>query len=58
MNEFQDNNIASMVERVAIAINAVLITGNDLDNVICLFCGMAPKILLTDGNSKVGMLMV
>ena len=42
-----------MIERAAIAVNALLITGDDLDNVICLFCGMAPKIVLTDGNSKV-----
>ena len=51
--EIQDNNLASMIKRAAIAVNALLITGDDLDNVICLFCGMAPKIVLTDGNSKV-----
>ena len=42
-----------MVERCAIAVNALMITGKDLDHVICLFCGMAPKVILTDGNAKV-----
>jgi hypothetical protein len=53
LKEFQDNNIASMIERTSIAFNALLITGQDLDQVICLSCGMAPKIVLSDGNSKV-----
>ena len=26
----------------------------DVDNVICLVCGVAPKIVYTDGNTKVG----
>jgi hypothetical protein len=51
--EFQDNNVASMIERTSIAVNALLITGVDLDKVICLTCGYAPKIVLSDGNSKV-----
>ena len=53
INEFQDNNVASMIERTSIAVNALLITGDDLDSVICLTCGIAPKIVLSDGNSKV-----
>jgi hypothetical protein len=55
LEEFQDNNIASMIERSSIAFNALLITGQDLDKVICLSCGMAPKIVLSDGNSKVSL---
>lgn len=50
--EFQDNNVASSIERVAVAINSLLITGKDLDRVICLICGYAPKMVLSDGNSK------
>lgn len=53
LEEFQDNNIASLVERSSIAINALLITGQDLNYVICLACGIAPKTVLSDGNSKV-----
>ena len=34
LKEFQDNNIASMIERTSIAFNALLITGQDLDQVI------------------------
>lgn len=51
--EFQDNNIASLLERSSIAINALLITGHDLNHVICLACGVCPKTALSDGNSKV-----
>ena len=53
LDEFPDHNIALMVERCAIAVNALMTTGKDLDHVICLFCGMAPKVILTDGNTKV-----
>ena len=65
-----DNNAASSIERFAIAVNAILITGihsysvtllsgvmfclgKDMDAVVCLICGMTPKIVLSDGNSKV-----
>ena len=48
-----DHNLALMIERSAIATIALLITGDDMDNVICLQCGMAPKTVLSDGNSKV-----
>ena len=48
-----DHNLALMIERAAIATLALLITGDDMDNVICLHCGMAPKTVLSDGNSKV-----
>ena len=53
IQEFQDNNVASMIERASIAYNAILITGMDLDTVVCITCGMAPKIVMSDGNSKV-----
>ena len=48
-----DHNIALMIGRTAIATLALLITGEDMDNVVCLYCGMAPKTVLSDGNSKV-----
>ena len=51
--EVQDNNMASAIARVVMAVNALLITGKDLDNVVCLTCGYAPKMVLSDGNSKV-----
>ena len=51
--EFQDNNVASMIERTSIAVNALLIGGEDMDKVVCLTCGMTPKIVMSDGNSKV-----
>ena len=54
IKEFQDNNSASVIERMSVAVNSLLITGRDLDHVVCLTCGMAPKIVLSDGNSKVG----
>ena len=50
--EFQDNNVASVIERASVAINALLITGKDMDNVVCVTCGMTPKIVMSDGNSK------
>ena len=33
--------------------NLIEFIGDDLDFVICLICGLAPKILVSDGNSKV-----
>ena len=51
--EIHDNNVASMIERASIAFNALLITGQDLNNVVCVTCGLAPKIVMSDGNSKV-----
>ena len=51
-----DHNLALMIERAAIATLALLITGDDMDNVVCLYCGMAPKTVLSDGNSKVNCL--
>ena len=53
LEEFQDNNVASVIERTSIAVNSLLITGKDLNDVVCLTCGYAPKIVLSDGNSKV-----
>ena len=47
-----NTNNASMIERASVAINSLLITGDDLDQVVCLICGFCPKILCSDGNSK------
>ena len=30
-----------------------IITDNDMNHVVCLVCGMAPKMIVSDGNSKV-----
>jgi hypothetical protein len=53
LEEFQDNNVASAIERTSIAVNSLLITGEDMNHVVCLTCGFTPKIVLSDGNSKV-----
>ena len=65
-----DHNMALMIERLSIAVNALCITGifqlqsslnyvlifllgDDMDHVVCLTCGMCPKMVLSDGNAKV-----
>ena len=41
------------IEQTVIAVMSLIVTGSDLDNVVCLVCGNAPKIVSTDGNTKV-----
>ena len=36
-----------------VALVANMITPSDFDDVSCLVCGVAPKVVYTDGNSKV-----
>ena len=50
--DISNNNNASMIERVSIAVNAILIKGEDQDQAVCLVCGLCPKIVCSDGNSK------
>jgi hypothetical protein len=58
LSEGIDNqNNASMIERAAVAINSLLINGDDLDAVVCLVCGFCPKIVSSDGNSKAGSIL-
>ena len=33
-------------------IHCVIVTGNDLNQVMCLLCGRCPKIVNSDGNAK------
>ena len=33
-------------------IHCVIVTGNDLNQVMCLLCGSSPKIVNSDGNAK------
>ena len=48
-----NNSNASMIERVSIAVNAILlIKAKDQDEAVCLVCGLCPKIVCSDGNSK------
>ena len=50
--DIANNNNASMIERVSIAVNALLIKAKDQDEAVCLVCGLCPKIVCSDGNSK------
>ena len=40
------------IEMACIGVTALLITPADLDRVICLICGVVPKIINSDGNAK------
>ena len=46
-------NTALKLEKSTIAVLALLLKGSDMDDVICYICGIAPKIVCTDGNVKV-----
>ena len=47
------NSIALKLEKIVIAVMSVLVKGSDLDAVLCYICGNVPKIVCTDGNTKV-----
>ena len=47
------NNSALKLEKTVIAVMSLMLKGSDLDEVICFICGIAPKIVCTDGNTKV-----
>ena len=38
--DIANNNNASMIERVSIAVNALLIKAKDQDEAVCLVCGL------------------
>ena len=47
------NNSALKLEKTVIAVMSLILKGSDMDEVICFICGIAPKIVCTDGNTKV-----
>ena len=49
------NSIALKLEKIVIAVMSVLVKGSDLDAVLCYICGNVPKIVCTDGNTKVSL---
>ena len=51
---FESNliNHCKNIEMACIGITALLVTPEDMDNVLCLVCGSCPKIINTDGNAK------
>ena len=46
------SNRCKNIEMACIAITSLLITPADMDHVICLVCGICPKIVNSDGNAK------
>ena len=46
------NNCVKL-EKTVIAVMSLIVTGSDLDDVVCYICGNCPKIVSTDGNTKV-----
>ena len=46
-------NTALKLEQSVIALLSLILKGSDLDDVICFICGISPKIVCTDGNTKV-----
>ena len=47
------NNNALALEKIVIATLSIILKGSDLDSVVCYICGKCPKIVCTDGNTKV-----
>ena len=48
------NSIALKLDKIVIAVMSIIVKGSDLDSVLCFICGNCPKIVCTDGNTKVG----
>ena len=46
------NNVLKL-EKVVVAVMSLMVKGTDLDDVVCFTCGNCPKIVSTDGNTKV-----
>ena len=49
----ETHNNALKLEKSAIAVMSLLVRGSDWDDVVCYICGVCPKIVCTDGNTKV-----
>ena len=47
------NSCALKLEKIVIAVMSLMVKGSDLDDVLCYICGNCPKIVCTDGNTKV-----
>ena len=47
-------NHAKKIERASIALISVIISPEDLNRVICMHCGICPKVVNSDGNAKGG----
>ena len=47
------NSIALKLEKTVIGVMSLLVKGSDLDSVLCYICGICPKLVCTDGNTKV-----
>ena len=47
------NNVMKL-EKTVLAVMSLLVKDSDLDDVVCGICGVCPKIVCTDGNTKVG----
>ena len=45
-------NHAKRIERASIAFLSVIISPGDLNSVICMHCGVCPKVVNSDGNAK------
>ena len=41
------------LEKTVIAVVSILVKDTDMDRVVCYLCGNCPKIVSTDGNTKV-----
>ena len=46
-------HLALKLEKISIGVLSSMVKGSDLDNVLCFICGNCPKIVCTDGNTKV-----
>ena len=46
------SNHCKNIEMACIAIISLLVTPADMDHVICLICGVCPKVVNSDGNAK------
>ena len=46
-------HLALKMEKISIGVLSSIVKGSDLDNVLCFICGNCPKIVCTDGNTKV-----
>ena len=47
------SNNALKLEKAAIAVMSLIVRDSDWDDVVCYICGKCPKIVCTDGNTKV-----
>ena len=47
-------SIALKMEKIVVGVMSLIVKGADMDSVLCYICGIVPKIVCTDGNTKVG----